>query len=210
MIFIVHFCIFYVHKLTIVNNVHKKFLIGVKNFMAKQKTKKNSKKLTLKQAKFVEEYLVDFNGTQAAIRAKYSPKTAYVIAQENLKKPAIIKEIQRKQEEIRANLEVTPEKVIAEFAKVAFHDVAGIYNDDGSLKTIKEIDSNTRASITRLKANNKGRIISVRTYDKVKALESLAKHLGLFEKDNQQKGTADMAARAEIMKDLFRAIGGEG
>ncbi len=178
--------------------------------MAKQKTKKSPEKLTMKQQAFVDEYLVDFNGTQAAIRAKYSPKTAHRIAQENLQKPLIIKEIKRKQEEIRANLEVTPEKVIAEFAKIAFHDVAGIYNDDGTLKTVKELDPNVKASITRLKVNNKGRIVSVRTYDKTKALESLAKHLGLFKKDNEQKGTADLEARAEIMKDLFRAVGGEG
>ncbi len=177
--------------------------------MAKQKGTRQVKKLTGKQARFIDEYLIDFNGTQAAIRAGYSKKTATVIARENLTKPYVYEEIRRKQEKIRANLEVTPEKVIAEFAKIAFHDVAGIYNDDGSLKTIKELDSNTRASITKLKVNNKGRIISVKTYDKTKALESLAKHLGLFEKDNEQKATADMVARTEIMKDLFRAIGGE-
>lgn len=43
-------------------------------------------KLTPKQKRFVEEYLVDCNATQAAIRAGYSPKTAYSIGQENLKK----------------------------------------------------------------------------------------------------------------------------
>lgn len=44
-------------------------------------------KLTRKQRKFAEEYLVDCNATQAAIRAGYSPKTAYSIGEENLKKP---------------------------------------------------------------------------------------------------------------------------
>ena len=44
-------------------------------------------KLTPKQQQFVREYLIDFNATQAAIRAGYSPKTAQVIGAENLKKP---------------------------------------------------------------------------------------------------------------------------
>ncbi|WP_144704961.1 terminase small subunit [Fictibacillus phosphorivorans] len=50
-------------------------------------------KLTIKQALFIEEYLIDYNATQAAIRAGYSKKTAYAIGQENLKKPEIIKAI---------------------------------------------------------------------------------------------------------------------
>lgn len=48
-----------------------------------------NKKLTAKQKRFCDEYLVDLNGTQAAIRAGYSKKTAYAIADNNLKKPAI-------------------------------------------------------------------------------------------------------------------------
>lgn len=46
-------------------------------------------KLTAKQGRFVEEYLIDLNATQAAIRAGYSAKTAYSIGQENLSKPEI-------------------------------------------------------------------------------------------------------------------------
>ena len=45
--------------------------------------------LTAKQARFVEEYMVDLNATQAAIRAGYSKKSSYSIGQENLKKPVI-------------------------------------------------------------------------------------------------------------------------
>ena len=51
------------------------------------------KKMTAKQKRFCDEYLVDMNATQAAIRAGYSAKTAYAIGQENLKKPMLRKYI---------------------------------------------------------------------------------------------------------------------
>jgi hypothetical protein len=53
-------------------------------------------KLTYKQRAFINEYLLDFNATQAAIRAGYSEKTAYSIGSENLRKPEIFDEIQRR------------------------------------------------------------------------------------------------------------------
>jgi phage terminase small subunit len=53
------------------------------------------RKLTAKQQRFVQEYLLDLNGTQAAIRAGYSQKTAYSIANENLNKPEIAEAIQK-------------------------------------------------------------------------------------------------------------------
>lgn len=52
-------------------------------------------RFTRKQRAFIDEYVVDFNATQAALRAGYSEKTAYSIGHENLKKPEIVNEIQR-------------------------------------------------------------------------------------------------------------------
>ena len=54
-------------------------------------------KLTAKQARFVSEYIIDFNATQAAVRAGYSEKTAYSIGTENLRKPEIEKAIKKHQ-----------------------------------------------------------------------------------------------------------------
>ncbi|MEQ8710235.1 MAG: terminase small subunit [Rhodospirillales bacterium] len=61
--------------------------------------------LTAKQAKFVEEYCIDQNGTQAALRAGYSEKTAYSIASENLRKPEISAVILERMAEHRARCE---------------------------------------------------------------------------------------------------------
>ncbi len=60
-----------------------------------------------KQQRFVEEYLVDHNATQAAIRAGYSPKTAYSIGHENLKKPEIAAAIAAGEARLRRKTEVS-------------------------------------------------------------------------------------------------------
>src|SRR5918996_6163131 len=76
--------------------------------------------LTPKQARFVEEYLVDLNATQAAIRAGYSERTACSIGFENLRKPEIQEALTQRRQEIADSNELTPEKVIAELVKLAF------------------------------------------------------------------------------------------
>ena len=72
-------------------------------------------KLTWKQTAFIDEYMKDFNGTQAAIRAGYSPDTAYSIASENLKKPEIKAELQRRYEAGR----MSPEDIVARLEAMA-------------------------------------------------------------------------------------------
>ena len=76
--------------------------------------------LTPKQAKFVEEYLVDFNATQAAIRAGYSEKTAYSQGQRLLKYVEIQAALTRRRHELLQANDLTPEKVVAELEKLAF------------------------------------------------------------------------------------------
>lgn len=75
--------------------------------------------LTDKQKRFCDEYLIDLNATQAAIRAGYSKKTAKVIATENLTKPYIKQYIASKQAEIQGKTEVTQEYVVNGLKKVA-------------------------------------------------------------------------------------------
>ena len=68
--------------------------------------------LTPKQQRFVEEYLIDLNATQAAIRAGYSEKTAKEIGSENLTKPNIAKAIAEAQEKLSNKTQVTVEMVV--------------------------------------------------------------------------------------------------
>lgn len=75
--------------------------------------------LTDKQARFVQEYLIDCNGTQAAIRAGYSKRTARDIAAENLAKPNIAEAIAKRQAKVATKAEVTQEWVIAKLRQAA-------------------------------------------------------------------------------------------
>ena len=76
--------------------------------------------LTSKQQRFVGEYLVDLNATQAAVRAGYSERTARQIGAENLSKPVVQEAIAQEMEKRAADLEINQKRVLQEFARLAF------------------------------------------------------------------------------------------
>jgi phage terminase small subunit len=142
-------------------------------------------KLTAKQQAFIREYLVDFNATQAAIRAGYSKKTAQVISTENLSKPIIQEAIQKEIKKRNDRIEVTQEMVINELAKIAFSNmgklaqwtasgVSFIPSEDltaDEIATVAEVSETTTMT---------GGSLKIKQYDKIKALDLLGKHLGMF------------------------------
>ena len=68
--------------------------------------------LTSKQLRWIDEYLIDFNGAAAAVRAGYSPKSARSIAHENLTKPDILAVLQARQAVVAKELQITRQGVI--------------------------------------------------------------------------------------------------
>jgi hypothetical protein len=82
----------------------------------------SEKKLTPKQERFVQEYLIDFNATQAAIRAGYSKNTAQEIGSQNLSKLMIQAKIRQKQAKIAEKFEITEDLIATELARNAFLD----------------------------------------------------------------------------------------
>jgi len=90
--------------------------------------------MTPKQERFVEEYLVDLNATQAAIRAGYSEQTARVIGHENLTKPDIQKAITAAREKQQRRVEITADRVLEEYAKIAFFDPRKLFTAGGGIK----------------------------------------------------------------------------
>jgi phage terminase small subunit len=150
-------------------------------------------KLTDKQSRFVAEYLVDSNATKAAIRAGYSPRTAEWIGPQLLGKSHVIEAIRLKQSEIAGRLEITAERVLKERARLAFFDPRKLFNPDGSPKAIHELDDDTAAVIAGLDVVSVGnaevgvgQILKYKIVSKDGALAALEKHLGLYEKDNEQ------------------------
>lgn len=139
-------------------------------------------KLTDKQKRFCEEYLIDLNATQAAIRAGYKEKTAYAQGQRLLKKVEAQEYLQQLMDERSKRTEITADRVLRELAAIAFSDRTELaqVGERGEVtftptEQLKEDIKRTIAGIENGKYGTK-----VTTYDKVKALELLGKHLGLF------------------------------
>ncbi len=149
----------------------------------------SDKKLTPKQIKFCEEYLIDLNATQAAIRAGYSEKTAGQIAEQNLRKLEIKDFIQGKQQALQKSTNITQERVLKEYARIAFVDIRSLYDESGNLKAITGLDEDTARAIAGIevvieKSGEEKKIVDyikkIKMIDKKGALDSLAKHLGMF------------------------------
>lgn len=161
--------------------------------------------LTAKQKRFCDEYLIDLNATQAAIRAGYSEKTAYRTGADNLRKPQIEEYIAKRQKELSRSTEITQERVIKELALIAFSnnadyahvvekkmkaEVGGalvdVLDEDGKpvmYRTVEpvlteELTEEQKRALAVIKKGREG--LEVKSCDKVKALELLGKHLGIF------------------------------
>lgn len=152
-----------------------------------QNVKSDEKPLNAKQQRFVDEYLIDLNATQAAIRAGYSVKTAKDIACENLAKPNIAAAIQAAREKTAAKLEVTRERVLAEYAKMAFLDPRQFYNDDGSIKSVPDMGADAAAALVgfevdEIRIDPDGPVIGhtkkIKWSDKRAALDSINRMMG--------------------------------
>ena len=159
-------------------------------------------KLNNKQTRFAQEYLVDLNGTQAAIRAGYSPRTANEQASRmlaNVNVSNYIAELRSNQQE---RTQISADMVINELAKIAFSDVSRVFTTDNRLLDVDQMDAKDTAAIASIEVEETteiddagepftaGATKKVKLWDKLKALDSLAKHFGLYEKDNKQKEAA--------------------
>jgi phage terminase small subunit len=154
---------------------------------------KPPRKLSAGRARFVDEYLVDLNATQAAIRAGYSPKTAVKQGSRLLTKADIQEAICAARESLATKFEITRERVLAEYAKLAFSDPRKFYRPDGTLKNIPELDADTAASLAGFEVveqqsaeiDGEGNVIpipmfvkKVKWVDKKSALDSIARVMG--------------------------------
>lgn len=207
--------------------------------------------LTEKQQRFVDEYMVDLNGTQAAIRAGYSAETARQIAAENLAKPYIQAAISIARKAQQERTQITADRLLMEVVNVALADARELvevrtgccrccwgeankrqrtllemnsdrekwldkgnnpadFDEEGGigfdprkapntdcpncggdgqprtvLKDTRHLSERGVALYAGAKQTKEG--IEIKMHSKMDALEKLAKHLGVYEKDNQQK-----------------------
>ena len=142
-------------------------------------------KLTEKQRRFVDEYLIDLNATQAAIRAGYSVKTAREQASQNLTKLNIQQAISEKMAERSKRTGVNQDRIVLELAKIAFVNAADVIDsDDATIKARATADDTAAIQSVKVKViptkEGEGVEREIRLNDKLKALELLGKHLGMW------------------------------
>lgn len=141
-----------------------------------------------KRERFVEEYLIDLNATQAAIRAGYSPKTAYSIGHELMKIPEVRARIDTAMAERSKRTGINADRVLRELGKIAFVNAIDMINmNDATVKGNADRDDTAAIASVKVKvipgADGDGVEREVRLADKLKALELCGKHLGMFKDD---------------------------
>ena len=143
--------------------------------------------LTAKQRQFVQEYLVDFNATQAAIRAGYSEHTADVQGPRLLGRPRVAAALQLARDALVRRTEVTAERTLQHMSRMAFSDLRGAFRPDGSLMLPHEWDDATAAHIGSVEVvtRNAGEgaveyVSKIRAVDKRAATADIARVLGMF------------------------------
>ena len=149
--------------------------------------------MTKKQKRFVEEYLIDLNATQAAIRAGYSPHTAKDIGCENLAKPNIAAAISKAMAERSRRTGINQDRVLQELARIGFAKITDVV-DPETAKILPDASEDDLACIQsiKIKPNEFGTEREVKLYDKKAALVDLGKHLGLFKDKVELSGDMDL------------------
>ena len=166
--------------------------------------------MTKKQKRFIEEYLIDLNATQAAIRAGYSPDTAKSIGSENLTKPDIKAQIAKAMAERSRRTGVNADRVVMELAKIAFVNANDVI--DPKTATIKEgaLPEDTAAiqSVKVKTFGEDGLEREIKMADKLKALELLGRHLGMFKDKVELSGALE--TEKTKLDDLIQQMRGGG
>jgi phage terminase small subunit len=165
--------------------------------------------LTSKQQRFVDEYLLDLNATQAAIKAGYSKKTARSVGSENLAKPDIAAAIQEAMKNRQARTFITQDRVLQELARIAFFDPRKLLDDDGNPIPLSNLDDDTAAAVAGVElmeeyeGSGKDRVFigytkKFKLADKNTAISNAMRHLGMFVDKSEITGKGGQPLGASV------------
>lgn len=166
--------------------------------------------LTEKQKRFVEEYLVDLNATQAAIRAGYSAKNADKIGYELLGKTGVSEAIRMAMDARSKRTGITQDRVLQELAAIGFSRATDFVRIDESGRVVltptDALTEDQRRAIAGIKDGKFG--VELKLYDKLRALEKLGEHLGMFSgkeaQNDEHTNDGFMEALKTDMEDLWQ------
>lgn len=169
--------------------------------------------LTQKQKLFIDEYLIDLNATQAAIRAGYSPRNADKIGSELLGKTRVSDAIKTAMAERSKRTGINQDRILMELAKIALVNPEKVVNFDEA--TIRE-DAlpEDLAAVASVKVkrfptkDGEGIEREIKFYDKTKALDLAGRHLGMFKDKLELSGGLD--TEKTKLDDLLQQMRGGG
>lgn len=184
------------------------------------KTPPTRKMPTEKQKRFIEEYMVDFNASRAATVAGYAPNTAMVASRYVLENPCVSKEIAKRKKKLTDKCEITAERVLQEYARLAFVDLGDImqWGPNGVvLESSKELTEDQRRAVAEVSETmtKDGSSTRVKLHDKKGALDALAKYLNLtperYELTGRDGGPIDICSMSpdeqkERLQHLLKVI----
>ncbi len=156
-------------------------------------------KYTDRQWGYINQYPLDHNKTKAAIRAGFSERSAGQVASRMMKEAKIKRAIALKEKELAERVDLKACDVINELMRIAFLDISKLFNKDGTLKAIHDIDRDTlqalasvevdqvvRKNLETQKTQTKVITSKVRTINKLPALDKLGDYLGIWSGDNDE------------------------
>ena len=188
-------------------------------------------KMTAKQKRFCDEYLIDLNATQAAIRAGYSPKGMNKRVSRMMANEGIQAYIKERQKELEERTEITQDSVLHELALIAFAkasdyarvvekdamvevdgNMVPVLDEDGNqvkYRTVEpiltdELTEDQKKAIAVIKKGRDG--FEIKPYSKIQALELLGKHLGMFTEKVEVKNTTPNAFEGLTTEELKKLI----
>ena len=157
--------------------------------------------LTPKQQRFVAEYLIDLNATQAAIRCGYSAKTAKQQGSRLLTHVDIQAAVAEKATRQLETVDLSATRILEEMRRLALADVRGLFDEHGNLRPLHLLTDEQAASVAGVEVIIKNAkagdgqtdtVHKIKVWDKPKALEMLGKHLGLFQERVEHSGGIDV------------------
>lgn len=173
--------------------------------------------LNERQRQFVNEYLVDLNATQAALRAGYAERSAAVTASRMLKNPKIQELIQERRDALAEALDVDQTRVLRELAIISFSDIRRYFRmaADGYLEVcdLTELPRELSAAIESFQMIRTPQpdglpdkvTMRLKLHSKTRGIEMLGRHLGLFEADEAQRRKKDVESLAALIAEAEAA-----
>jgi phage terminase small subunit len=142
--------------------------------------------LPFKVELFCNEFVIHNNEEKAAEKAGWPIWQAAAFGRRLLTYPRVRKEVEKLQKKIVKKLQITQERVLTEYASVAYSNLQDYYHEDGKLKKIQELTREQAAAIQEFVYDRSGNVKGYRLIQKNYGLDALSKNLGLFDKDAER------------------------